>query len=92
MRIAKPYIREFKGIPVYISYPVIYRTKYPMIKTFAIEIKAEVNGQIRLRRSTAKQVLELDSFIDMIKIVDDMAKKESLKKVMASERNLVNQM
>lgn len=62
MKVIKPYIRSFKGVPIYISWFVIYRTKFPVIKTRALEIKADVYGKCVRRIMPSVQKLDLKSF------------------------------
>ena len=62
MKITKPYIREFKGVPIYISFFVIYKTRRPVIKTRALEIIAKVNGMCTKRVTPSVQTLDMASF------------------------------
>lgn len=64
MIVIKPFIREFKGIPIYISWFVIYKTRSPVIKTRALEIKANVNGKCVRRITPSIQVLDPRSFFE----------------------------
>ena len=64
MKISKPVIKEFKGIPTYISWFVIYVTKPPMIKIRALSIITGINGQGKKIIKPAVQVLGIQSFFD----------------------------
>lgn len=64
MIVTKPYIREFKGVPIYISFFVIYETRRPVIKTRALEIIAKVNGKCTRRITPSIQILDIPAFYE----------------------------
>ena len=64
MKVTKPYIREFKGVPIYISFFVIYKTRRPVIKTRALEIIANVNGMCTKQVTPTIQILDMASFCE----------------------------
>lgn len=64
MKISKLVIKEFKGIPTYISWFVIYVTKPPMIKTRALSIITGLSGQGRKIVKHMFQILDIASFFD----------------------------
>ena len=86
MKISKPVIKDFKGIPFYISWFVIYATKPPMIKTRALSIITGINGQGTKTVTKAFQILHPVSFFDAateyLKMLDkkfNITEKEVLK-------------
>ena len=86
MNVTKPFIRLFKGIPLYISWFVIYATKSPMIQTRALTLETEPSGIGKKKISGSSQTLDMMSFFDAsmkyLKMLDkkfDITEKEEEK-------------
>ena len=64
MIVGKPFIKTFKGIPVYISYFVLYRTRNPMIKMYALSLNTSPLGTGSKKIDKATQTLDGKCFLD----------------------------
>jgi hypothetical protein len=81
--VSKPVIKNFKGIPVYLSYFVIYPTRNPIIRTYTVSLEISINGTGKSQTNKATQVLGFHAFADACFLFMDLAykKKDQLKKM-----------
>lgn len=83
MKIIKPFIREFKGIPIRISWFVIYRTRPPKIETRVLSLETKVIGDSFKKIDRGIEILDFMSFysasIEFLKTAEIMIKKQQKK-------------